>query len=165
MPTSWVVSTLNADKLASFTSMSGEFVQVSVQENPGKQSARAWYLSLNPGVSQSQLRDVAVGSITGVLGPDGLNVFLSDTNFIYQITYNIGIKTEADYLTTFAMMYTSFLTNITPSGSNTNTEKTNTNDNTNANANANANSNANANANATPSNSNTNASNANTYGG
>jgi len=147
-PPSWTVGTLNADKLVTFTSITGEFVQASVQENAGGLSAREWYLSLNPSVSQSQLRDIAVGSLRGVLGPDGLNVFLADANYIYQVTYNIGIKTEANYLTTFTMMYSSFLAGLAPTGTNTNTS-------TNANTNANTN---------TPTNSNTNGS-SNTNGG
>lgn len=145
-PPSWTVGTLNADKLVTFTSITGEFIQVSVQENSTKKSAREWYLSLNPSVKASELRDVAVGSITGILGPDGLNIFLADKTYIYQVTYNIGIKTEANYLTTFTMMYSSFLTGITTTNTNTATNansNTNTAGTTNTNSNTNSSSNTN----------------------
>lgn len=130
-PPSWSVGALNNDKLALFTAVTGEFVQVAIQENTAHLSAREWYLSLNPSVQQSTLKDIAVGSLTGVVGPDGLNVYLADKDFIYQLTYNIGIRTEANYVTTFTMMYTSFKTNITPS------KTTNSNSNTNTAANTN----------------------------
>ncbi len=144
-PPSWTVGTLNADKLVTFTSVTGEFVQVSVQENTSGLSAREWYISLNPSVKQSSLKDIAVGTVTGVLGPDGLNAYLADKKYIYQVTYNIGVKKEANYLTTFSMMYTSVKTNIPVAATNTNTA-----------ANANANTNA-ANTNAANTNANTNA--------
>jgi hypothetical protein len=146
-PPSWTVGTLNADKNVVFTATTGEFIQVSVQENANALSAREWYLALNPSVNQSEIRDIAVNGIAGILGPDGLNVFFADATSIYQVTYNIGIRTEANYLTTFTMMYTSFLTGIPVSGANTNTSA-----------------NANANTNATPANSNTNTA-QNTNGG
>lgn len=156
-PPSWTVGTLNADKLVTFTSITGEFVQVSVQENTTKLSAREWYLSLNPSVDQSKIRDIAVSTLTGIIGPDGLNVYLADSASIYQITYNIGIKTEANYLTTFTMMYTSFAAGV---GGNTNA---NTNGNSNENANANTNMNTNSNTNAANTNSSGSAGNSNAY--
>ncbi len=149
-PPSWTVGTLNADKLVLFTSITGEFVQVSIQDNPAGQSAREWYLALNPSVSQSALKDVAVGSLSGVIGPDNLNVYLADKKYIYQVTYNIGIKTEANYLTTFGMMYISFLANITVTAPSSNT-------NINANVNITV-----TNTNSTSNTNNTNAANENT---
>lgn len=130
-PTTWAVGTLNSDKLITFTSMTGEFVQVSIQENSSGLSAREWYLSLNPSAGQSTLKDIASGTLTGVLGPDGLNAYFADTKYIYHVTYNIGIKNEANYLTTFIMMYSSLLTGAVTSSTNANAN-TNTNTNTSA---------------------------------
>lgn len=132
-PPSWTVGTLNADKLVTFTSITGEFVQVSVQENPAALSAREWYTALNPSVNQSDLQDVVVGTLMGIIGPDDLNVYLADATYIYQITYNVGIKTEVNYLTTFTMMYKTFLT--TPAA-----QSGNSNSNTNSSSNQNSNS-------------------------
>ncbi|MFH1171824.1 MAG: thrombospondin type 3 repeat-containing protein [bacterium] len=143
-PTSWIAGSLNADKLVTFTSVTGEFVQVSVQENTGKLTAREWYLSLNPSVNASQLHDVTVGKLAGVIGPDALNVFLADAKYIYQITYNVGMKTEANYGTTFIMMYTSFVTGITPTTTNTNTNAGTTINTNTTNSNSNVNTNINA---------------------
>lgn len=123
-PTTWALGTLNADRLAAFTSTTGEFVQVSVQDNPSGLSAREWYLSQSPSVAQTSLKDVATGTLAGILGPDGLNAYFADAHFIYQITYNIGVKNEANYLTTFTMMYSSLLTGLAPSPPNTNTNTT-----------------------------------------
>lgn len=121
-PTTWTVGTLSEDKSVLFTSATGEFVQVSVQANATHVSAREWYLSLNPSVGQSSMRDVTVGTLTGIIGPDNLNVYLADANYIYQITYNIGVKTAVNFLTTYTMMYTSFLItgSTAPTNSNTN---------------------------------------------
>lgn len=155
-PSSWVVGTMNADKLVLFTSITGEFVQISVQDNVSGVSARQWYLTTNSSVNSLILKDIAIGNISGIIGPDNLNIFLADTTHIYQLTYNIGIKAEANYLNTFATMYTSFQTGVTGSGTNSNSNANsnrNSNSNTNANANANTNTNTNANSN---SNSNTN---------
>lgn len=147
-PSSWVVGTMNADKLVLFTSITGEFAQISVQDNTSGVSARQWYLTTNSSVSSTSLRDIAIGDLTGIIGPDNLNIFLADKTHIYQLTYNIGIKTEANYLTTFAMMYTSFQTGVTaPANSNTNSalnKNSNTNTvNTNSNSNSNSNTNTN----------------------
>mgnify|MGYP001609466506 CR=1 FL=1 len=151
-PPSWTAGPLNADKLVLLTSITGEFIQISVQANTGGLSAREWYQSLNPSVSASSLKDVTVGNLLGIIGPDGLNVYLADKANIYQITYNIGIKTEANYLSTFTMMYTSFLANITM------TQPINVSTNTNSSANTNS-----ANTNAMNTNStNTNTANTNT---
>lgn len=161
-PASWTVGTLSADKSVLFTSITGEFVQVSVQTNTAKQSAREWYLSLNPSVPQTSLRDVTVGTLSGIIGPDSLNIYLADTAYIYQITYNIGIKSEANFLTTFTMMYSSFAvtgstgtnknsnTNSASANKNTNTGSTNTNAAKNTNTASNANTSAAENANAAP---------------
>lgn len=153
-PSSWVVGTMNADKLVLFTSITGEFIQISVQDNATGVSARQWYLTTNSSVSASSLKDIAIGDLGGIIGPDNLNIFLADKTHIYQLTYNIGIKAEANYLTTFAMMYTSFQTGVTGSVTNSNSN-TNANANKNSNSNSNANTNTNTNAN-TNSNSNTN---------
>lgn len=131
-PTTWAVGTLNSDKLITLTSMTGEFVQVSIQENASSLSAREWYLSLNPSASQTLLKDIASATLTGVLGPDGLNAYLADARYIYHVTYNIGIKNEANYLTTFTMMYGSFLIGASTTNANTNTNASAANTNTNA---------------------------------
>lgn len=140
-PVGWALGSLNGDALVTFTTITGEFVQVSVQENSKRESARDWYRALNPSINPSSLKDISVGALTGILGPDGLNVYLADAQSIYQITYNVGVSDEANYLTTFTMMYTSFRTNIAVTNTNVNT---NTNTNTNMNTNTNDNSNTNA---------------------
>lgn len=155
-PPSWTAGPLNADKLVLFTSMTGEFVQISVQANTGGISAREWYQALNPSVSASMLKDVTVGTLIGIIGPDGLNVYLADAANIYQITYNIGIKTEANYLSTFTMMYTSFLANIMI------TQPVNVTTNTNSSANTNGANTNTSNTNVTNTNGNTNTANTNT---
>ncbi len=154
-PPSWTLGTLSSDKTAVFTSVTGEFVQLSVQENPSGQSAREWYLALNPSVAQTSLKDMSVGTLSGIIGPDGLNVYLAHGTNIYQLTYNIGIRTEANYLTTFTMMYTSFSLRTTAKTANGNTNAAGTNANTNAAKNANTTASKNKNTNKAGANANT----------
>lgn len=132
VPKGWTIGALDGDNIVTFTTITGEFVQASVLDNPSHLSAREWYLTLNPSIPASSLLDTAVGTLVGIVGPDHLNVFLADAAHIYQLTYNIGIREEANYVATFTMMYSSFRVSATA-----------TNGNANGNANTNAASNAN----------------------
>lgn len=134
VPKGWTIGALDGDNIVTFTTITGEFVQVSVLDNPSRLSAREWYLTLNPSIPASALTDAAVGTLSGIIGPDHLNLFLADSAHIYQVTYNIGIREEANYLSTFTMMYMSFRVTAAATNSNSNG---NTNSATNANSNTN----------------------------
>lgn len=131
VPKGWTIGALDGDNIVTYTTITGEFVQASVLDNPSHLSAREWYLTLNPSIPASSLVDVAVGTLSGIVGPDHLNLFLADSGHIYQLTYNIGIREEANYLATFTMMYSSFRVSASA------VTNGNTNSSTNGNANTN----------------------------
>ncbi len=92
-----------------FISNTGEFVGVIVQKNfAGYLTAKDWYLSQNPRIDESDLEEILIGNWLGVKSPDKLNVYLISNNYIYTITYNIGLKRKLNYKTTFDMMLKSF---------------------------------------------------------
>ncbi|MFZ6036394.1 MAG: hypothetical protein ACOYUK_04595 [Patescibacteria group bacterium] len=150
-PRSWIVSADPQNTRGELFSTSGEFISISVQDNPALLSARDWYLSKSPGVNISAVQNVSNWNHTlqGVKSLDGTSVYFTLGAYVYVVSYKANILSDANYLTTFSMMYQS-LTATTPS-SNTNTA-------TNANVNAVTNTNSNSNTNRT----NTNTGNTNT---
>ncbi len=147
-PSSWDVSNDPQNARGKLFSTSGEFVSVSLQDNPGQLSARDWYLSKAPGIDFTAITSVTTwdGTLSGVKSVDGTTVYLTRGTAVYVISYNTNILSEANYLTTFQMMYQSMGLVSANSNSNTNTA-TNTSVNTNTNTNQNTNTNSNSNAN------------------
>jgi len=109
-PSFWMIegSESNPDRVR-FKSSTGEFIQVIVQENYGGfLTAKEWYLTQNPNVSENELEEILIGNWSGIQSPDKLNSYLVNNNYIYTITYNIGLKTELNYSTTYQVMLESF---------------------------------------------------------
>lgn len=129
-----------------FTSTTGEFIQISVQENTARQPVLDWYISQSPAIDQTKVNTLVINGRSAVLSPDNLNIYIGDGSRIIVLTYNPGTKTQISFGSTFKYIY-QHITITTPTQ-------------TNANANANVNS---ANTNSVNANtSNSNASNANT---
>ncbi len=104
-PANWTQSLLNeTGEEVIFTSQTGEFVEVIIQENEEDLTAQDWYLEQNPTVNSADLEEVLIGNWSGVKSPDKLNVYLSRASRIYILSYNVGLKTELNYATTFEMM-------------------------------------------------------------
>ena len=97
-----------------------EYMQVSVQENTTRLSAKNWYLSLDPSVEISQIEKVVVNGLEGIRTPDTTSIYLSHEDKIYIISYNIGGLTRVNYMTTFEMMYQSFRLTSTSTNTNSN---------------------------------------------
>jgi len=110
-----------------------EYIQVTVEENTSRLSAKNWYLSLNPNISTGQLEEIVINGLSGILTPDKTAVYLGKEDKIYLINYNVGNLSEVNYQTTFEMMYQSFKLISSSTSSNQNT---NTNSNQNQNINA-----------------------------
>ena len=142
-----------------FTSTTGEFIQISVQENTARQPVLDWYLSQSPAVDQTKINTLVINGRSAVLSPDNLNVYIGDGSRIIVSTYNPGTKTQISFGSTFKYMY-QHLTITAPASTNANV---NANGNTNtSNSNANGNTNdANANTASSNANNNTNSSNNN----
>ena len=161
-PSSWALSDDPQNTRGKMFTTEGEFMEVSVQENPAKLSARDWYLAKSPGIDSSKVVTVTNWNktLTGVKSLDGLSVYFTKGDKAYLINYNISILTEANYKSTFQMMFSSFVLGAVATNTNTvtNTNAANTNTSSNQNTHSNnSNSNTNVNTNtAVNTNSNTN---------
>ncbi|MBI5221954.1 MAG: hypothetical protein HY980_00430 [Candidatus Magasanikbacteria bacterium] len=109
-PGDWISQSLDPNnKDVMFTAATGEFVEVLVEDNPLKMTAEAWYLGQSPGVDASQLEHIITkDKLAGVKSPDGLVAYISFEDKVFAINYNIGLKTEVNFLETLQMMTNSF---------------------------------------------------------
>jgi len=109
-PLVWVARSLDTNnEQVIFSSDSGEFVEIIVEDNPLKLSVTNWYLGQSPGVSASDLKTITTkDNLAGILSPDGLAAYFPFEDRIFIIYYNIGLKTEVNFLSTFKMMLNSF---------------------------------------------------------
>lgn len=144
-PSAWVLSDDPQNTRGKMFTTNGEFVEVSVQENPAGLSARDWYLTQSPGIDSSKINSITNWdkTLSGVLSVDGLTAYFVSGTRVFLINYNLNILTQANYLHTFQLMYRSFKIGVT-APINTNSA-TNSNVNTNTNTNTNKNTNANTN--------------------
>lgn len=109
-----------------FTSTTGEFIQISVQDNSNRQPALDWYLSQSSAIDQSKVSTIVVNGRSAVLSPDNLNVYIGDGGRIIILTYNPGTKTQISFGKTFQYMY-QHLAITTPTQTNANTNSANAN--------------------------------------
>ena len=109
-PSSWLAKSLDlTDKEVMITSATGEFMHISVNENEEELSILDWYLRESPEVSPAEVETARTKSgLLGVESPDGLNVYFSEGNNVYAISYNIGAKKELNYKSIFEMIVKSF---------------------------------------------------------
>lgn len=126
----WIAEALNVEDAREvlFTSDTGEFMEVIVQDNPSGQTVEAWYKSQFPEYTLEQLETFKVNDDTAVKSADGFTVYFANDNYIYAVTYKYGTKKEVNFLTTFEMMYKSFLHKIVDTVKG---QKSNTNENEN----------------------------------
>jgi hypothetical protein len=150
-PAAWTLSDDPQNTRGKMFSTNGEFMEVSVQENPSRLSARDWYLSKSPSVDSSLIVSVSNWdkSLSGVQSPNGLTVYFTKGDKAYVIDYNINVLTQVNFKTTFQMMNRSFTVGQV-------TTNTNSNQTSNINGNSNTANNTNRNANTTNNNQNTN---------
>ncbi|KKR48866.1 MAG: hypothetical protein UT86_C0002G0040 [Candidatus Magasanikbacteria bacterium GW2011_GWC2_40_17] len=109
-PVQWIAQALdsNAEEVI-FSSDTGEFVEVLAVDNVLKLKVEDWYLAQSPGVSAADLKIIKTKEgVEGILSPDGLTAYLPFEDRIFVINYDIGIKTEINFLTTLKMMVGSF---------------------------------------------------------
>ena len=147
-PATWDINNDPQNASGMMFTTDGEFIEVIVESNPSGFSARDWYIKQSPGVSVSQIATVTNwdGTLSGVKSVDGSVVYFVWNNSAYVINYNTNILSEANYKSTFEMMYRSFKIVTAPTTTNTNTTfsvNTNTvsvNINSNSNTNSNTNS-------------------------
>lgn len=110
-PSQWVAEPINeTNREVRFTAdtVAGEFVDVIVMENTKHESAAVWFAGLYENVEPQDLQTVRVGSLNGIVSPDGFMYYLANEDVIVGIIYNFGSSTQISFRTTFAMMINSF---------------------------------------------------------
>lgn len=119
-PAAWVAKAVNAsEREVIFTSATGEFISLSVEDNPQSLSPLDWYVTKqDPGVNPAQLQSRVGETWTGIIGMDGRTVYFmrksekgagSTAPLMYTLQYNVNSKTEVNFISTFQMMVQSFI--------------------------------------------------------
>ncbi len=113
-PKVWISRALDeTNREILFTSATGEFIQVIVEENFEHLSALDWYLAKTPDVTAAQVKTVVTkGGLSGIQSPDELTVYFASGDYIFAIAYNVGTKTEVNFKSIFEMMVRSFKVGI-----------------------------------------------------
>lgn len=131
VPKNWLTqATAGDDKTVIITPdiATAEFFQVQVLDNPSQLTAKSYYLSLNPGVDSSMLKDASVNGLDGVMSLDESTVYFVKGTKIYIINYNTDSLTRVNFRTTFSLMFRNFRLTAPVINTNTNTTiTTNTN--------------------------------------
>ncbi|MBI3120079.1 MAG: hypothetical protein HYZ08_00520 [Candidatus Kerfeldbacteria bacterium] len=92
-----------------FTADTGEFIGVSVSPVTSGISTKEWYAEQLGGfVDPDDLATTVIGGEDGVMGVDDRNAYVIRNNLVYILQYNIGIRKEMNFYTTFEMMLASF---------------------------------------------------------
>lgn len=118
-PAAWIAKAVNAaEREVIFTSATGEFMSLTVADNPKGLSPLDWYVTAkDPGVNPAQLQTIAGDTWSGVVSSDGRSIYMSrkqekgkssSAPVMYSLTYNLNAKNEVHFLTTFQMMMKSF---------------------------------------------------------
>ena len=108
-PARWVAGQLDeSDVDILFTAETGEFVEVTVGSNPKLQTAKQWYLEQFPEINGKDLESFELTGVVGVKSIDGLTGYVASGDTILVVTYNIGTRSQANFLTTFEMMLHTF---------------------------------------------------------
>lgn len=120
----------------------GEFIEVITETNPYGYEALDWYLDQNKEAVESQVDQIKVNGMEGILSVDGYTAYFTDENYVYAVHYNFGSKKEINFASTFRMMYQSIKLHLKKTQ-----DQSNSNSNANSNGNLNKNQNSNGNTN------------------
>ena len=109
-PTNWSRDLLDADGVnVMYSSPGGEYVEIIVHPNKDAMRIDQWYLDHAPAVTAGQVQPVTTKQgYKGLLSPDSLSLFLGRDDVVYELRYDIGVRTDAQFLQTFVMMQNSF---------------------------------------------------------
>jgi len=108
-PAGWLVRALDeTNREVMFTSATGEFIEVIVQDNPRKISLETWYREQFPEIDLSQIRKTLVDNKDAIWSLDGQTIYIGTPDNIYSLTYNSGKEEKLNFKTTFEMMIRSF---------------------------------------------------------
>ena len=106
----WVAKAVDQANLEiMFTAATGEFVEVLISDNAENLSLRDWYKKQAPTVKDDEIVSFTnKNGLNGIKSPDSFTVYFAKGQYVYVITYNIGMKELADYPNLFKMMVESF---------------------------------------------------------
>lgn len=108
-PKTWALKPLSTDEAVIFTAPDESFIQLSVQKNIAQQSIETWYKNefVVSEIPSTQLIANSLG--TGVLSPDGLTAYFTDSqkNNIYIFSYTPLDEKNLSYPNIFKLMINS----------------------------------------------------------
>jgi hypothetical protein len=108
-PSAWLAKAVDeTNKEVIFTSATGEFIEVIVQENPRRLLVLDWYLEASPELKASQIKTTSINGQQVVWSSDGQTLYLAEGDKIYGLIYNSGIRKDLNFKTTFRMMIKGF---------------------------------------------------------
>lgn len=92
-----------------FTADTGEFIGVTIAENPSSLSSAEWYADqLGTGVKPAQLTSLTIGGKDAVYGIDQHTAYVADGTRVIVMQYNFGVRSDMNFYTTFQMMLKEF---------------------------------------------------------
>ncbi len=108
------------------SSATGEYFQAMVEDNPTKLTAKKWYQSLSPTVTDAQIESLTVNGLDGARSVDGNTVYLVKADKTYVLSYNVGTLTAVNFRLLFDVFVRNFTLVAAGSAANTNASATNT---------------------------------------
>jgi hypothetical protein len=110
-PQKWYARSLDsANREIIITSPMGDFVTINILEKEASQLLNVWYLNKNTDITSNEIRDFTNhNDIEGIVSPDEFTVYFSKDQYIYEIKYDIGLKTKVNYPNLFKVIYESFI--------------------------------------------------------
>lgn len=109
-PSSWLAKPLPETDMTQIMVITntGEFFEISVEDNPEKLTPKEWYLKQSTQIDPKQVKEFTFATLDAVWSPDRLNLYIGKEDKIYILTYNLGTEEEANFKTTFKMLVKSF---------------------------------------------------------
>lgn len=118
IPKNWLVKELKGQNgiIILPSDIEGEFFEILLLENKENLSLKQWYSNLSPYTKDSQIIKINLKNIDAdaIQTIDGLNVYISQNNYVYALIYNIGAKQEIAFPSIFKMFVNSFEIKISP---------------------------------------------------
>lgn len=110
-PKNWVVKPLDqTNREVIFTSTTGEFIEVLIEDNISKLSLEEWFKNqyTEEELKRTQIVSTKDNKLAGIRSADRRRAYFAQDQYIYIIIHNFGTKTEVDYSVTYEMMIKSF---------------------------------------------------------
>lgn len=107
-PVLWTIDETQEGTVSFVSGKTGEFIRVMIQENPKTLGAREWYLEQAVGVSKEQVKVGEINGLETAWSLDQFTAYVAKGDKIYLINYNVGLKDEAGFKTTFEGVTQSF---------------------------------------------------------